>query len=297
MHTLPSPDRAPTRPSALVLKFGGELVDDPSGLQLIVSAIGAFGPSSSRPLVIVHGGGREVDAALATAGVAPQRVDGLRITDEATLEVVVAVLAGSVNTRLVAALASGGVPAVGLTGADGQCGLSEAAPPHQTLDGRAVSLGRVGLPIDDADVRVLWTLVEAGFVPVVASIGIGSDGRLFNVNGDTFAAHLASRLQARRLVIAGTTSGIVDTSGATIDRVDAAGIDDLVKSGTATAGMIAKLRACRQALTAGVGDVVIVNGRKRDALESAMAGGELTHATRLIGTPDLTASAPADRLG
>jgi acetylglutamate kinase len=286
-----------TRHSVLVLKFGGELVDEPSGLQQIVSAIEAFGPSSSRPLVIVHGGGREIDAALATAGVVPQRVDGLRITDDATLEVVVAVLAGSVNTRLVAALNTGGVHAVGLTGADARCGLSEAAPPHPSADGRAVSLGRVGLPVDDADVRILWTLVEAGFVPVVASIGIGRDGQLFNVNGDTFAAHLAARLQARRLVIAGTTSGIFDTSGATIDRVDAAGIDDLVNSGTATAGMIAKLRACRQALTAGVGDVVIVNGRKRDALGSAMAGGELTHATRLIVAPDLKASAPAEQLG
>jgi acetylglutamate kinase len=284
-----------TRHSALVLKFGGELVDEPSGLQLIVSAIGAFGPSSARPLVIVHGGGREIDAALAAAGVVPQRVDGLRITDEATLEVVVAVLAGSVNTRLVAALNNGGVPAVGLTGADAQCGLSEAAPPHPTKDGRAVSLGRVGVPVDAADVRVLWTLVDAGFVPVVASIGIGRDGRLFNVNGDTFAAHLAARLQARRLVIAGTTSGILDASGATIDRVEAAGIDDLVGSGTATAGMIAKLRACRLALTAGVGDVVIVNGRRRDALESAMRGGSPAHATRLIGTPDLNTGAPVTR--
>jgi acetylglutamate kinase len=284
-----------TRPSALVLKFGGELVDEPSGLQRIISAIGAFEPSSSRPLVIVHGGGREIDAALATAGVAPQRVDGLRITDEATLDVVVAVLAGSVNTRLVAALNTGGVPAVGLTGADAHCGLSEAAPLHPTPDGRAVSLGRVGVPIDDADVRVLWTLVDAGFVPVVASIGIGRDGRLFNVNGDTFAAHLAARLQARRLVIAGTTSGILDPSGATIDMVDAAGIDGLVGDGTATAGMIAKLRACGRALAAGVDDVVIVNGRRRDALESAMAGGVPAHATRLVGTPDLKAKAPGNR--
>jgi acetylglutamate kinase len=284
-----------TRHSALVLKFGGELVDQPSGLDLIVSAIGAFGPSASRPLVVVHGGGREIDAALAAAGVAPQRVDGLRITDEATLDVVVAVLAGSVNTRLVAALTTGGIPAVGLTGADARCGLSEAAPPHTTQDGRAVSLGRVGIPIEEADVRVLWALVEAGFVPVVASIGIGRDGRLFNVNGDTFAAHLAGRLQARRLVIAGTTSGILDTSGATIDLVEAAGIDNLVGGGTATAGMIAKLRACEGALAAGVDDVVIVNGRRRDALESAMAGGSLSHATRLVGTPDLGRRAPVNR--
>jgi acetylglutamate kinase len=269
-------------PSALVVKFGGELVEDLSHLQLVVSAIAAA-HGSSEPLVIVHGGGHEIDAALAQAGVAPHRVDGLRITDEATLKVVVAVLAGSVNTRLVAALNTAGVQAVGLTGADAGCGLSEAAPPHRTGDGRAIDLGRVGIPVEEADVRLLWTLVAHGFVPVVATIGMGRDGRLFNVNGDTFAAHLASRLKARRLVIAGTTAGILDGSGATMPVVHAAAIPQLVSSGTATAGMIAKIRACELALSAGVGDVLIVNGRSREALEAVIAGAIPEQSTRLVG--------------
>ena len=98
------------------------------------------------PVVIVHGGGKEIDVALAAAGIAKQQVEGLRVTDERTLDVVVAVLAGSVNTRFVAALGAAGVPAVGLTGADARCGLSQPAPPHRTVDGTLVDLGRVGVP-------------------------------------------------------------------------------------------------------------------------------------------------------
>src|SRR4051812_35545755 len=243
----------------VVLKFGGELLEDRAHLGAVVAAV-ASTAASGTPIVIVHGGGREIDAALKVAGIEKRQVDGLRITDEPTLEVVVGVLAGAVNTRFVAALNSAGVRAVGLTGADGGCGRSEAAPPHHTVDGRIVDLGRVGIPTSGADVSVITTLASAGFVPVVASIGLGSDGRLFNVNADTFAGHLAARLRARRLVISGTTAGVLDASGATIPVVDVEGVERLIGSGTATAGMIAKLRACTDALAGGVGDVLIVDG-------------------------------------
>ena len=111
------------------------------------------------------------------------------------------------------------------------------------------------------------TLTDDGFVPVIACIGLGRDGRLFNVNADTFAGHLAARLGARRLVIAGTTPGVLDAGGATMPMLDADAVARLVDDGTATAGMIAKLRACEHALASGVDDVVIVDGRDRTALE------------------------------
>ena len=206
----------------LVVKFGGELLDNPQRLQAVVGAVSAIA-SRGTPLVVVHGGGKEIDAALKAAGIEKRQVDGLRITDEPTLDVVVSVLAGAVNTRFVAALNTAGVRAVGLTGADGGCGRSEAAPPHAAVDGRIVDLGRVGIPVSSADVSVLATLTTAGFVPVVASIGLGADGRLFNVNADTFAGHVAARLGARRLVIAGTTPGVLDEAGATIPVVDVDG--------------------------------------------------------------------------
>lgn len=264
----------------LVLKFGGELLDDPDRLGLTAATIGVI--AAAGPLVIVHGGGKEIDAALRAAGIEKRQVDGLRVTDEQTLGVVVAVLAGTINTRFVAALTTSGVPAVGLTGADAACGLSEPAPPHSTADGRVVDLGRVGVPIAGADMRLLETLVAGGFVPVVACIGLGTDGTLFNVNADAFAGHLAARLRARRLVIAGTTPGVFGGDGTTITQLDQPAMARLLSDGTATAGMMAKLRACDEALANGVDDVVIVDGRSLPALAVAANDGTLVAATRIV---------------
>src|SRR5262249_27563829 len=150
----------------VVLKLGGELLEDPTHLKTAVSAITASVRRSMPvvPLIIVHGGGREIDAALKIADIPKHQVDGLRITDEATLDVVVSVLARAVNTRLVAALVTSGVRAVGLTGADAHCGLSQRAPAHHTVDGRTTDLGLVGAPIDHSDVSVLETLIDHRFV-------------------------------------------------------------------------------------------------------------------------------------
>jgi acetylglutamate kinase len=268
------------RSRPLVLKFGGELLDSPTRLAVVVQAVQSI-VAGGEPVVIVHGGGKEIDAALKGAGIEKRQVDGLRITDEATLNVVVAVLAGAINTRLVAALNAAGVAAVGLTGADARCGLAEAAPPHRAVDGRVVDLERVGVPVSASDTRLLTTLLGDGFVAVVACIGAGASGELFNVNADTLAGHLAARLNARRLVIAGTTPGVLDGGGATLPVVDGAGIAALVNDGTATAGMIAKLRACEGALNAGVDDVVIVDGRDAAALVAAASSGAPQRATML----------------
>jgi len=252
----------------LVLKFGGELLEDRAHLASVVAGVAAIATSGA-PLVIVHGGGKEIDAALRAAGIEKRQIEGLRITDEPTLDVVVSVLAGAVNTRLVAALTTAGVPAVGLTGADARCGLSAVAESHETVDGRIVDLGRVGVPDGQADMRLLNTLTSDGFVPVIACVGLGRDGQLLNVNADTFAGHLAARLGARRLVIAGTTPGVRGANGATLPRLDTDAVSALVNDGTATVGMIAKLRACAHALASGVDDVVIVDGRDRAALTAA----------------------------
>lgn len=267
---------------AVVLKFGGELIEDRSHLATIVRAIANL-TAKSVPLVVVHGGGKEIDAALNVVGIAKRQVDGLRITDDATLEVVVSVLAGAVNTRLVAALTAAGVPAVGLTGADGSCGRSTPAPPHRAVDGSLVDLGRVGLPVDAADVRLVQTLVRERFVPVIASIGVDEEGRLLNVNADTFAGHLAARLRAERLVVAGTTAGVLTEDGATLPVLDSGGIARLVTGRTATAGMIAKLRACEHALAGGVGEVVVVDGRGQSTLEQAAVGAPAPGTTRIAG--------------
>jgi acetylglutamate kinase len=263
----------------VVVKFGGELLEQPDRLSTAVKAMVRV--AGRVPLAIVHGGGKEIDAALNAAGIEKRQVDGLRITDAATLDVVVGVLAGSINTRLVAALGAAGLRAVGLTGADGSCGLSDIAPPHRSVDGRTVDLGRVGIPSHAADVALVRALLEGRFVPVIASIGVTAEGQLLNVNADTFAGRLAERLEARRLVVAGTTAGVLDDRGATVAVLELADIQRLIGSGTATAGMIAKLRACEGALANGVDEVVIVDGRDAAALEAAALDRAPSNATRI----------------
>jgi acetylglutamate kinase len=154
-----------------------------------------------------------------------------------------------------------------------------------------VDLGRVGIPSDAADVRVVALLAELKFVPVIACIGLGVDGRLFNVNADTFAGHLAARLRARRLVIAGTTPGVLDDSGSTVQTLEPAAIERLIHGKTATAGMIAKLRACEHALSHGAGDVVIVDGRDGAALETASLDVAPPNATRVLAAVNSGSSA------
>jgi acetylglutamate kinase len=252
-----------------VLKLGGELLEDAVRLRALAGVIAHA--AASGPLVIVHGGGREIDAALRRAGIEKRQVDGLRVTDTATLDVVVEVLAGAVNTRFVAALNVAGARAVGLTGADAKLAVVTRAAPHQTVEGAQVDLGHVGHPSGAEVPQLLVDLVDRGYLPVVASLGMGTDGALFNVNADTLAADLAARFGARTLVIAGATAGVLDAAGRTIDRLNGAAIARLIASKVASAGMVAKLRACEDALARGVGEVVLMDGRDPAALEAMLA--------------------------
>lgn len=243
----------------VVVKFGGELLEDPKHLSTLTTALAKL--SRRTALVVVHGGGREIDAALARVGIVKRQVDGLRITDEPTLDIVVGVLAGLINTRLVAALGAAGVHAVGLTGADAGIGEVQPASLHMSAGGTTVDLGRVGEPVGRERPALLEDLCKRGYVPVVASIGASRDGRLFNVNADTLAAHLAARLKSPRLVIAGATAGVLNASGGTIDDLTFDGIAAMVRSGGASAGMIAKLAACRSAVEHGAHEVFVADGR------------------------------------
>ena len=242
----------------MVLKLGGELLEKPEDVARVAKAIAAL---SKAAIVVVHGGGKEIDAALAVAGIPKQQVDGLRVTDAATLGVVVAVLAGAINTRLVAAVRRAGGRPVGLTGADATVATVKRAAPIKTVAGDVVDLGLVGAPVANGKPDLLTDLMSRGYVPVIACVGATRTGELMNVNADTLASHLARALGARRLVIAGGTSGVLDDEGKTIARMTAREAARLIKAGTANKGMVAKLQACRAALAGGVRDVVIANGR------------------------------------
>lgn len=250
--------------AAVLVKFGGELVETPERLAAAGEALQAL--AAAGPLVVVHGGGREIDAELARRGVAKQAVDGLRITDAPTLDAVVAVLAGTINTRLVAHLVGRGLAAVGLTGVDTGLARSTRAGAHVTAAGSAVDLGLVGEPQATADVRVVQHLLAGGFVPVIASLGIADDGQVLNVNADTLAAHLAAAVGAKALVLAGGTPGVLDASGTTIAELTPDEAERLMDDGTASAGMVAKLRAATTARARGVADVAIVDGRSAASL-------------------------------
>ena len=252
---------------ATVLKLGGELLEDAAAVRASAAAIVRL--SKREPLVVVHGGGRSIDAELKVRGLTPRFADGLRITDGATLDSVISVLAGRTNTVLVAAIGALGAKAVGLTGADARIGLAVKAAPLATVSGDQVDLGLVGEP-RDGDVTLIADLLGLGYIPVVASVGVAADGTLLNVNADTFAAHLAASLKARRLIVAGTTPGVLDGTGATIDELTATDVEQLTASGTAHSGMLAKLTACRHAKKGGVGEVAIVTGRGIEDFDEAV---------------------------
>ena len=252
---------------ATVLKLGGELLEEPEGCRDIAIAIHRLGSQS--PLVVVHGGGREVDAEMTARGIAKRAVDGLRVTDAATLDVVVEVLAGRVNTRLVAAARVAGVEAVGLTAADAGISTIQRAEPYTAAEGTLVDLGFVGQPTGADRPVLLDRLCQAGLVPIVASVGADSGGQLLNVNADTLAGHLAGRLGAARLLIAGGTAGVLDEQGRTIPSMDMDLMHRLIADGRASAGMVAKLIACREAHRAGVGRIDIVTGTHTDNLDTS----------------------------
>jgi acetylglutamate kinase len=272
--------RRDAKKPALVLKLGGELLEAPADLAAIAKAIARLAEHAS--LVVVHGGGREIDSALNAAGIPKQQIDGLRVTDSRTLDVVVSVLAGAINTRLVAAVRRAGAAPVGLTGADATVATMRRAAPILTVSGDRVDLGLVGAPVRNGAPRLLTDLVAQGYVPIVACIGTTRDGQLLNVNADTLASHLASGLRATRLVIAGGTAGVLDELGQTIERLTVRDAARLVKAGTANKGMVAKLQACRAALHAGVGDVVIADGRQTRLGTLADSSARLTGCTQVV---------------
>ena len=261
----------------MLVKFGGELLEEPRWIRRIARTL--VDASKRAPVVVVHGGGREVDGDMARLGIPKRAVDGLRITDAETLDVVLGVLAGRVNTRLVAAIGAAGGSGVGLTGVDAGLTRVRRSRRYRTVQGQSIDLGFVGVPNGRGSAGIIGQLTRAAHIPVVASIGADRTGRLYNVNADTMAGDLAPRIGARTLLIAGTTRGVLDASGRTIPVADETTVDDLIRGGQASAGMVAKLLACQSAHAAGVRQVAIVDGRRSGFLDIGDASG----VTRVTG--------------
>ena len=216
---------------------------------------------AGREVVVVHGGGPVISQWMQRQGIPPQFVGGLRVTDAASLDIVVAVLAGLINKELVSALQRLGAPAIGISGVDGQLLQCRIANP---------ALGYVG-EIEAVDAAPLRALLEAGFIPLVAPVGVhqqdGSEngGKPLNINGDTVAGELAYALGAERLVFLTDVAGVLDGGGRLIRRLDRRRARILFNSGVIQGGMIPKLNACLRALDAAPA-ADIVDGRQPEAL-------------------------------
>lgn len=225
---------------SIVVKLGGRVQSDPR-LAEVVRTLWAIEPGS---ICIVHGGGDEVSALQRQMGREPAFIGGRRVTTEEDIELVRMVLSGSANKRLVALLRSAGIPAVGISGEDGGLIAAEPIAPEK--------FGRAGRPVAP-DTRLLTTLLENEFMPVISPVGTdvtSVNSSALNINGDDAAAAIAGALGAELWMIA-DVPGVLDEEQNTIPQVDAREMDVLVSAGTVTSGMQAKLEAGFAALTAG----------------------------------------------
>lgn len=232
----------------ILIKLGGSLLDDATRREAALRTIVARW-NGGEDVVLVHGGGKHIDAQLAKLGIAKKTHAGLRVTDDATLDVVVSVLAGTVNRMLVSELAQLGVRAAGISGADGG---TLVATPHPAIDG--VELGHVG-QVQSANVTLVKAMLTYGVLPVVSSVAATHDGALLNINADAAAAALAVALRATSLRFLTDVAGVLDPHGALVPRLDVAKTKSLIEH--VTGGMKPKLQAALSALTAGVTEIVI----------------------------------------
>ena len=233
-----------------VVKLGGSLLDDPRRRAAVLRAI-ASRWNAGEEIVLVHGGGKHIDAEMARAGLPKRTHGGLRVTDDATLKIVVAVLAGTVNKMLVSELTALGVRAAGISGCDGGTLVAEKHPP---VDG--VALGHVGL-VRGSNRALVGAMLNYGLLPVVSSIAQGADGALYNVNADSAAAAIAVAHQVRELRFVTDVDGLLDEEGTVVRALDVRGVEQMLAAAFVTGGMRPKLLAVLTALTAGISPVVI----------------------------------------
>lgn len=265
----------------LVVKCGGSAMDAlPEGFFADLAAL----PRSGMAPVVVHGGGPAISALLARLGIAPAFVNGLRVTDEATLEVVEMVLAGTINKQLVRRIWRAGGRALGLSGSDGALLVAEPIPGPL---GRVATVKRV-----NAD--LIRQVLALGYIPVIAPVGMDEAGQAYNINADTAAGAVARALAAERVVLVTDVPGIwVDDGGArrVLDVLDADEAEALIAQGVITGGMIPKVRAALDALDAAE-EVRIVDGREPGVLQRVAAGEAV--GTRIVRQ---TQAAPAGKGG
>jgi acetylglutamate kinase len=215
--------------------------------------------------VVVHGGGPQIEEMLARLGKKGEFIQGMRVTDRETMDVVEMVLGGQVNKEVVELINQAGGKAVGLTGQDGAFIRARKLLLPPSKENGAIDLGQVG-EIDSIDPLVINALEQGGFIPVVAPIGTGADGTTYNINADLVAGKLAEVLRAEKLVVLTNTPGVLDKDGKLLTGLTPKKIDELVSKGVISGGMIPKIASALDAARNGVKSVHIIDGRVPHAL-------------------------------
>jgi acetylglutamate kinase len=252
----------------VVVKYGGHAMGDESGARSFARDIVMLEQSGINP-VVVHGGGPQIGQMLTKLGIKSEFVDGLRVTDKQTVEIVEMILAGSINKQIVGFINAAGGKAIGLCGKDGDM-VKAAKVTRTTRDPdsnieKAVDLGFVGEP-DKVDTKVLDTVLGKDLVPVLAPVATSVEGDTYNVNADTFAGAIAGALKAKRLLLLTDVPGVLDKNKNLIKSLSVEDCRRLIADGTATGGMIPKIETCIYAIERGVEGVVILDGKTPHAV-------------------------------
>ena len=247
----------------VVIKYGGHAMGDERLASDFAHDVTLLEQVGIDP-VVVHGGGPQIGRMLERLAIDSEFVDGLRVTDTATVEVVEMVLSGLINKQIVAAIGAAGGRAVGLSGKDARLlRVSKLKRTKRDPDSnieKVIDLGFVGEP-DYVDPHILDVLKRKGVIPVIAPLGIDAKGQTYNVNADTAAGAIAGAVGARRLLLLTDVEGVLDKSGALIHDMTIAQAKAYMKDGTLHGGMIPKVETCIAAIEAGVGAAVILDGR------------------------------------
>ena len=258
----------------VVVKYGGHAMGDVETAKKFAADVVLLKLVGIHP-VVVHGGGPQISRMLDKAGVKSQFVDGLRVTDQATMEVAEMVLSGSVNKELAHLVTAAGreadVRGVGLSGKDARLltveKVARTRKDPDSLIEQVVDLGYVGEP-SDVDPTLIQALLNApeDYIPVIAPIGVAQDGATYNINADTAAGAIAGALQAKRFLLLSDVPGVLDAEGELIREMSKDDAARLIESGVASGGMIPKLQTCIAALESGVEAAVILDGRQPHVL-------------------------------
>jgi acetylglutamate kinase len=249
-----------------VVKLGGSAMEDPDALRATLHSVVFLETVGLRP-ILVHGGGKPIDRAMAASGLIPKKIQGRRYTDDATLRIVVDVLTNEINAGIVRQIRELGGRAVGLHTGTLQALWGE----RLQLDnpgGEPIDLGRVG-QVTRVDGALVNDFAQAGVVPVIPSLAYDADGQWLNVNADTAACAVAAELKAAKFVMLTDTPGILRNPkdpSTLISHLDSAGCQKLVEQGVIDGGMLPKVEACFDALKAGVGKIHVIDGRRKYSL-------------------------------